>query len=739
VSYLGQSLPYYDPTNAPVPQLDAERFNGNASLTAFTMARQVTTATDVDVFVDNVRQEPITAYAVANKTLTFTEAPPAGTGNIYIIYRNSYGNQTFATLPDGSITFAKLANNIKQFTVETFTGDGSTTAFVCTDTPANANSLLVSIDGVVQNATTNFALATKTITFTSAPASAAAIVVKFLGFRTDVAVSALSAGSVTTAALADNSVTAAKIAPGTIVDSDIADNAVTTAKILNANVTTAKIADANVTTAKITDANVTAGKLAANAVTTAKIADDAVTLAKMAPGTDGNLISFDASGNPVAVATGTATQVLTSAGAGAPPTFADAAAGGIEWQSSVVTASTLTAVAGRGYWINTTSNTCTITLPSSASVGDQIIFVDYVRTWATNFIELNSNGLKYQGEADTSVVKYNLAGQHINIVYSGATEGWIPVSDEASAQGPTLPFSATGGTIVTYSGYKAHVFTSSGNFVVSGTAGNVDRLIVAGAGAGGGRHGGGGGAGGMLVQTAQSMAVGTHAVVIGAGAAAIVTNKGANGSNTTFASQTAIGGGGGGAYAVDSAVGSAGGSGGGGGSEATTVAGGAGTSGQGNAGGTGFNGTGDSRLSGGGGGASAVGVNGNGNTGVSGDGGAGTLNAYDNNNYYYAGGGGGGSWSSSIDAGDGGSGGGAGGAPANGSPQGAVGSGSTTGRNNGGNGYVNASSGASVTTGGNGGANTGGGGGGAGQSASSGYTGIGGAGGSGVVIIRYAV
>ena len=201
MSYLGQALPYYDPTNAPVPQLDAERFNGNASLTAFTMARQVTTNTDVDVFVDNVRQEPVTAYAVANKTLTFTEAPPSGTGNIYIIYRNSYGNQNFANLPDGAITFAKLANNIKQFTVETFTGDGSTTAFVCTETPANANSLIVSIDGVIQNATTNFALATKTITFTSAPANAAAIVVKFLGFRTDVAVSALSAGIVTTCLL----------------------------------------------------------------------------------------------------------------------------------------------------------------------------------------------------------------------------------------------------------------------------------------------------------------------------------------------------------------------------------------------------------------------------------------------------------------------------------------------------------------------------------------------------------
>ena len=60
-------------------------------------------------------------------------------------------------------------------------------------------------------------------------------------------------------------------------------------------------------------------------VTTAKLADDAVTLAKMASGTDGNIISYDASGNPVAVATGSAGQVLTSAGAGAPPTFADAA------------------------------------------------------------------------------------------------------------------------------------------------------------------------------------------------------------------------------------------------------------------------------------------------------------------------------------------------------------------------------------------------------------------------------
>ena len=56
--------------------------------------------------------------------------------------------------------------------------------------------------------------------------------------------------------------------------------------------------------------------------------DDTVTLAKMASGTDGNIISYDTSGNPVAVATGTDGQVLTSSGAGAVCAFEDAPGGG---------------------------------------------------------------------------------------------------------------------------------------------------------------------------------------------------------------------------------------------------------------------------------------------------------------------------------------------------------------------------------------------------------------------------
>ena len=64
-----------------------------------------------------------------------------------------------------------------------------------------------------------------------------------------------------------------------------------------------------------------AGDITDGIISEAKLAADAVSLAKMKAGTDGNIISYDASGNPVAIATGTDGQVLTSTGAGSPPAF----------------------------------------------------------------------------------------------------------------------------------------------------------------------------------------------------------------------------------------------------------------------------------------------------------------------------------------------------------------------------------------------------------------------------------
>jgi len=131
---------------------------------------------------------------------------------------------------------------------------------------------------------------------------------------------------------------------------------------------------------------------------------------------------------------GTDGQVLTSSGAGLSAAFEDLAAG-ISWQA-IETGSTMTAVAGEGYWIDTTSNTCTITLPASASNGDTIIFADYARTWGTYQIIIDSNGLNYQGDDDTFDVEYSTDGQAVKIVYSDATNGWIPILDQTVADVP---------------------------------------------------------------------------------------------------------------------------------------------------------------------------------------------------------------------------------------------------------------------------------------------------------------
>jgi len=114
------------------------------------------------------------------------------------------------------------------------------------------------------------------------------------------------------------------------------------------------------------------------------------------------------------------------------------AAGGLSWQP-VVTASTVSVEAAKGYFINTTSNACTITLPSSATAGDQIILIDYARTWGTNAITIDSNGLNFQGSDDTYIVDYDTAGQSLNLVYSGATVGWTPSSDIVNALEPVAP------------------------------------------------------------------------------------------------------------------------------------------------------------------------------------------------------------------------------------------------------------------------------------------------------------
>ena len=198
-----------------------------------------------------------------------------------------------------------------------FSGNGSTTAFTLSADPATENNTQVYIDGVYQEKGT-YAVSGTTLTFSTAPPNGTSIEV--MAFTAS-SVGVVADGSITTAKLADSTgssdgVTTAKIATDAVTQAKIGDDAVGADQLASNSVVTASIVDSTGSSDGVTTA-----KLATSAVTTAKVADDAITLAKMAGGTDGNLITYDANGDPAYVATGSAGEVLTSAGTGAPPTF----------------------------------------------------------------------------------------------------------------------------------------------------------------------------------------------------------------------------------------------------------------------------------------------------------------------------------------------------------------------------------------------------------------------------------
>jgi len=459
----------------------------------------------------------------------------------------------------------------------------------------------------------------------------------------------------------------------------------------------------------IEDLQISADDLANGTVTNAKLANTTITI-------NGTSIDLGSSGDIVA---------------------------GTDWQAVVVAdgSTSTTAVAGEGYFIDTTSNTHTLTLPSSPSIGDTVAIKDYAGTFGTNNLTIGRNGNNIQGVANDSVISTNRAS--ITLVYVDATKGWLYAveSNVANLEAPTF-ISATGGTVTTSGDYKIHTFTGDGCFVVSvvGVSPSpsvVDYLVVAGGGGGGsGWRSGGGGAGGyreaktgcagcytaspLATPTGITVSATTYPVTVGGGGTGGGPNlacKGTNGSNSVFSTITSTGGGLGGEYSPGCSAdhsGSPGGSGGGAGGN-NPPSSGVGGSGntppvsppQGNNGGDG-NINGSLSRGAGGGGASAAGTpslpcN-------QGCGGAGVSSSITASPVAYAGGGGGGCYTSANSPPSGGlGGGGAGGcSPTGGSP--------------------------GATGGTNGTANTGGGGGGkAGRDDAN----LSGSGGKGIVIIRY--
>jgi hypothetical protein len=206
---------------------------------------------------------------------------------------------------------------------DNFTGDGSTTDFTLSSSVASEDNLIVFIEGVFQNKAT-YAASGTTIAFATAPANTRKIVVFHV--RTSISGTSMvqdsftgdgSTDAYTLSALPNNENNTFVYIDGVYQHKNTYSTSGTTLTFDTAPANSAAIevmmfaqttinvpASNSVTTSTIADGN----------VTTAKINDDAVTLAKMAALTRGSLIVGDASGNPSALAAGSANYVLTSDG-----------------------------------------------------------------------------------------------------------------------------------------------------------------------------------------------------------------------------------------------------------------------------------------------------------------------------------------------------------------------------------------------------------------------------------------
>ena len=136
------------------------------------------------------------------------------------------------------------------------------------------------------------------------------------------------------------------------------------------------------------------------------------------PGGSDKQIQFNDNGAFGGITMGTVGQVLTTDGTTA--SFGDLS-GGASWQAVKTTG--FSAVAGEGYFVNTTSGAITMTLPVSPSLGDFVSVIDYAGTFDTNNLTVGRNSQPIQGVAADLTVATERAG--FTLVYTDGTQGWL--------------------------------------------------------------------------------------------------------------------------------------------------------------------------------------------------------------------------------------------------------------------------------------------------------------------------
>ena len=290
---------------------------------------------------------------------------------------------------------------------------------------------------------------------------------------------------------------------------------------------------------------------------------------KISPRTNCGTVQLGDSGDTITIPAGASiTNNGTASGFGA--------TGSASWNTTVKTGD-FTAVAGEGYFVNTTSGEVDVTLPAGTA-GAVVAVKDYAKTWDTNSCVIISNGSEKIGGSTNNAI-LSTEGLAVTFVYIDSTQGWLVTDDGLQSVANTNPYmQATGGTETESGNCKIHTFTGPGTFTVNKLAlsapnNQVSYMVVAGGGGGGGgggpsgfsgAAGAGGGAGGFREDKspitpytasplegagAITVTATSFPITVGGGGAGAPPNPGcatgSSGNSSVFSTITSAGGGGG--------------------------------------------------------------------------------------------------------------------------------------------------------------------------------------------------
>ena len=168
-----------------------QSFTADSSTTSFTLNQSVAGENEIELFINNVRQEPGTgkAYTAAGTTLTMSEAPTTG-DDMYCIFQGKAQGHHF--VPNASIqgshihtTFDLTGKTVTlpagtlSHSVTKAVGDASTTAFTIAS-GRTVDDVLVFVNGVCLVPTDDYTISGTTLTFVTAPAASAEITFRYL-------------------------------------------------------------------------------------------------------------------------------------------------------------------------------------------------------------------------------------------------------------------------------------------------------------------------------------------------------------------------------------------------------------------------------------------------------------------------------------------------------------------------------------------------------------------------------